>query len=290
MKSLKAYISILKKVKNRPTKFFLFLIIAIVILFLQAFMHNYNIVFLVMFFLVGVAGASSIYGVLNLYYINAKLLSFSRFFANTDSTYKLSVINNSKNISYDITLTCNDQSVYIKSIYPHHFHTVSLVERFDKRGEAVLKDIKLKSYFPLPHELKYKDITIDKKVVVYAKPEGVSLFNIYNKNSAINGEIDEFDGIKKFNQGDSTSYIHWASLAKNDSLMIKNFLYEDESKKLHFNFKTMSGTDEERLSQLTLWVLECEKNTLEFSINLGNDILDSKEVGIDEILETIAKY
>ena len=290
MKSLKTYISILKRVKNRPTKYFLFLVIAIVGLFLQAFMHNYNIVFLVIFFLVGVAGASSIFGVFNLYYLKVKLLSHDRFFTHKDSTYILSITNKSDKTSYDINVTCNNHTSHIKSIEPHHSEPVSLKDKFDKRGETSLRDIKINSFFPLPHELKYMDIKIDKKIIVYAKPEGISLFKIYNKNSAISGEIDEFDGIRKFNQGDSTSYIHWASLAKSDSLMIKNFIYEDESKKLRFDFKSMRGSDEEKLSQLTLWVLECEKYSFEFSINLKDKILDSKKMSTNEILEAIAKY
>lgn len=290
MKSLKTYISILKRVKNRPTKFFFFLVIAIVILFLQAYMHNYNIVFLIMFFLVGVAGASSIYGVYNIYYVKVKLLSYERFFADTDANYKLSIINEYEYPSYDITVTSSKKTVHIKSIKPHHSETISLKEKFDKRGKNTLSAIKIHSFFPLPHEMKYRDIEINKEIVVYAKPKGKSLFELYDKNRALSGEVDEFDGVKKFNQGDNISYIHWASLAKNDSLMIKNFLYEDDSEKLHFDFKTISGSDEDRLSQLTLWVLECEKYRLDFTMSLNNDTLDSEIMSTDEILETIAKY
>jgi uncharacterized protein (DUF58 family) len=290
MKSFKTYISILKRVKNRPTKFFWFLIIAIVSLFLQAYMHNYNIVFLVMFFLVAIAGASSIFGMLNLYYIQVKLLSYERFFADTSSTYKLLVTNESDNPAYDISLTCSEKTQHIKAIEPHNAQTVSLEVKFSKRGEVDLPKIKIHSLFPLPHELKYKTVELDKKVLVYAKPAGIPLLKFYNKNNSVNGEVDEFEGIKKFNQGDNLSYIHWASLAKNDVMMSKNFIYEEESKKLRFSFKNLSGDDEQRLSQLTLWVIECEQYGFDFSIDLDGDILDSKKMSTDEILESIAKY
>lgn len=290
MKSFKTYISILKNIKNRPTKFFFFLVIAIVGLFMQAYMHNYNIVFLVIFFLVGVAGASSIYGVLNLYKIKINLLSSNRFFAQTDTEYKLLITNDREFPSFDINITSKKNLIHLKSIEPHHSQTISLKEKFDTRGLNALSDVRIDSSFPLPHELKYKDFKINKNIVVYAKPKGISLFKLYNKNSTINGEIDDFEGIKTFNQGDSTSYIHWASLAKNDSLMVKNFIYENETQKLHFDFKTLQGTDEERLSQLTLWVLECEKYKLDFTINLNAKLLDSKKMDTDEILKTIAKY
>ncbi|QSZ41066.1 DUF58 domain-containing protein [Sulfurimonas aquatica] len=290
MKSLKTYISIFRSVNNKPTKYFLFLVVAIVGLFLQAYMHNYNIVFLVLFFLVGIAGASSMYGVYNIYHIKGRLLSYDRFFAGSASTYKLSIVNEYEYPSYDITLTSKQKEIHIESIKPHHFQTISLEEKFDTRGKHSLSNIKMHSFFPLPHEIKFKEIEINKEVIVYAKPEGISLFKFYNKNNSMSGEIDEFDGVKKFNQGDSTSYIHWASLAKNDTLMVKNFLYEDETKKLYFDFKTMTGTNEERLSQLTLWVLECEKNRFDFTINLNGDILESKKMSTDEILQAIAQF
>ena len=290
MKSLKTYILILKSVKNRPTKFFFFLIIAIVGLFLQAYMHNYNIVFIVMFFMVGVAGAASVFGVLNLYYLRVKLLSHRRFFAHENSSFTLSIINSSENSSYDISVTYKTKTKHIKSLEAHTSKTISFEETFNKRGEVDLSDIRLQSLFPLPHELKYKDIKTDKKVVVYSQPKGISLLKFYNKNNSLNGEIDDFDGVKKFNQGDSTSYIHWASLAKNNLLMIKNFIYEDETKKLHFDFKTITGNVEEKLSQLTLWVVECEKYCFDFTIELNGEVFDSKKVDIDDILKTIAKY
>lgn len=290
MKSLKTYISILKSVKNRPTKYFVFLVIAIVSLFLQAFMHNYNIVYLVMFFLVGIAGASSVFGVINLYHIRVKLLSHERFFATKTSQYKLLLINDSDNSSFDINILSGNQTQHIKVIEAHESVTVPLDISFAKRGEVGFEDIKLFSLFPLPHELKYKYIQIDKKVVVYAKPAGMSLLKKYNKNISVNGEIDEFEGIEKFNQGDSVSAIHWASLAKNNSLMSKKFTYEDESKKLKFDFKALQGETEERLSQLTLWVLESEKYNFDFTMKLGEKSIDSNKMSINEILEAIARY
>ncbi|MEA1983198.1 MAG: DUF58 domain-containing protein [Campylobacterota bacterium] len=290
MKSLKTYISILKAVKNRPTKYFLYLVLIIVALFMQAYMHNYNIVYIMMFFLVGIAGASSIYGVLNLYYVKVKLLSTERYFALTPSLYTLSLLNESPNTLYDITITSKDEVQNIKSINANDSTILKLKTIFQQRGSAKLPNITLSSLFPLPHEIKYKDIEINETPFVYAKPQGVSLFSIYNKNSSLNGEMDEFDSIKDFQQGESVSHIHWASLAKNERLKSKTFLYEDEQKTLHFDFNKLSGEVEDRLSQLTLWVLECEKHRLAFTLNINATQLDSKEQSVDEILTIIASY
>lgn len=243
-----------------------------------------------MFFLVGIAGASSLYGVLNLYHIKVKLLSHERFFALTPSFYTLSLINDSSHSAYDISITSLDEVHNIKSINAQESRTLRVRTDFQQRGSSKLPDIKLSSIFPLPHEIKFKDINLKESLVVYAQPKGISLFSIYNRDSSLNGEMDEFDGLRDFIQGESISYIHWASLAKDETLKSKTFLFEDEQKTLHFNFDTLKGEVEEKLSQLTLWVLECEKYNLAFTLDINAKILDSKEQSIDEILTTIASY
>ena len=243
-----------------------------------------------MFFLVGIGSASSIYGVLNLYHIKIKLLSHERFFVSTPSSYTLSIINSASYSVYDITISSLDEVRNVKSLKAKESNTLKFKTVFLQRGKSKLPDIKVSSLFPLPHELKYKDIKVNETLVIYAQAKGVSLFSIYNKNSSLNGEMDEFDDIRDFVQGESLSYIHWPSLAKNEILKSKTFLYEDEQKTLHFNFERLSGQTEERLSQLTLWVLECEKYHLSFTLEINKELLDSKERSIDEILTTIASY
>lgn len=243
-----------------------------------------------MFFLVGVAGASSIYGIFNLYHLNLKLLSYERFFAQTPSFYTLSLINNSANSAYDITLTSQEIKEYVKSIKAQESVNLKIPISFAKRGLEKLPKITLSSLFPLPHERKYKEIMLQQSLLVYAQPKGVSLFSIYNKDNSLNGEMDEFDGIRDFIQGESISAIHWASLAKDEKLKSKTFLYEEEKKILHFSYEKLKGESEQRLSQLTLWVLECEKHHLEFSLEIDANLLDSKEQTIDEILTAIASH
>ena len=72
--------------------------------------------------------------------------------------------------------------------------------------------------------------------------------------------------------------------------MLKNYEYIHEDKILYFDFEKLKGTQEERLSQLTLWSLECEKYKLNFTIKLKGKILNSKKESIDEILTHIALF
>ncbi|MDF1884422.1 DUF58 domain-containing protein [Sulfurimonas sp. SAG-AH-194-C21] len=290
MKSYKTYISILKTVNNRPTKYFTYLVVIIVSLFLQAYMHNYNIVYLMMFFIVGIGSASSIFGVINLYHVKVNILSHDRFFANESSSYKLSILNESQNSIYDINIEIDEVNKNISLLKSNEKSTLTFYTTFLKRGLHSPNSIKVHSLFPLPHEIKYKQVTIQETLLVYPHPNGLSLFDIYNLNDSLLGEIDEFDGIKNFIQGESASYIHWPSLARGNALRSKNFIYKEDKKTLHFEFDTLSGDVESKLSQLTLWILECEKNAFVFTLAINDSLLDSKEDTIDEILTKIASY
>jgi len=72
--------------------------------------------------------------------------------------------------------------------------------------------------------------------------------------------------------------------------MSKEFLYKQEDDVLHFKFKDIDGDEEMKLSQLTLWILECEKYKLDFTIEIDSEILDSSKMSIFEILERVALY
>jgi len=79
MQSLKTFISIHRSVKVRPTKQFFLLLFGIIALFVQAYMHNYNIVYIMMFFLVSVAGTSTYFGMKNLYPLSVAFVAQERF-------------------------------------------------------------------------------------------------------------------------------------------------------------------------------------------------------------------
>ena len=120
--------------------------------------------------------------------------------------------------------------------------------------------------------------------------KGMSLETFMARKRMLYGEREDFDGIRNFESGDRLSEIYWPSLAKGDVLMSKLFLYSDESRELVFEFEGCGKDDEARLSQLTLWVLACEKSTLDFSINIKGKRLAREKMEIDEILSYLGRF
>jgi uncharacterized protein (DUF58 family) len=243
-----------------------------------------------MFFTFSIAGTSTIFGMLNLYPLKLNFISNRRFFANESIEFSILASNDSNYSIFDISLFHKNEKRYIDVLKPQEKKTILFKTRFETRGKGRLDAIVAKSLFPLIHEVKTKKLNIDKDIVVYPTPYGHSLLASKHLNNSHSGDMSDFNGIKRFDESASISTIHWASLAKSDTLMSKMFAYEEEQKQLHFDFSKLSGSVEQRLSQLTLWVLECETNRFDFTMGIDDELFDSKKGEIDEILTKLALY
>lgn len=290
MQLLKTLLSIHKTVKVRATKYFILLVLAIVSLFIQAYMHNYNIVYIMMFFLTAVAGTSTLFGMLNLHFLSVKLLSKSRIFATQKASVTFLASNSADFGLYDLDFRYEDKNSYLSSLAPKNSKAVSVEVLFDTRGKHELKQLDVVSFFPLIHEKKMRVFKLDESVIVYPRPEGIGLLERLAMQKSKSGDLDDYKGLSRFEQGENFSAIHWASLAKNDTLMSKRFAYHQTQEKLFFSFDELMGSSEEKLSQLTLWVIEAERYGYDFKLELQQRVYDSKKEAIDAILDALAQY
>lgn len=243
-----------------------------------------------MFFLVSVAGSSTYFGMKNLHPLEVAFVSQERFFATQSGAFVLSVANVSEYVLYDLEFKYQTQYKHLKRLEPNAKVLLWFETLVQTRGSEALDPLTLTSLFPLPHERKSRVFTLHGELLIYAKPEGRSLFDSLGVQQNERGDLGDFRDIERFSQGESLSKLHWASLAKNEQLMKKEFNYEEQSQTLRFEYEKLTGDKESRLSQLTLWVLECESHGMAFTLILGAKTLDSKVDGIDAILKQLALF
>lgn len=279
-----------RKGSERPTKYIYLLIFIFIALFMQAYIHNYNIVYLALFFTFAFSISSYAFGRNNIRALEVELLSLKRVFANRPSTYTLSLSSSSQRDLYDIHCLSSGAQQHCKIIRADKPAVLTFSHCYDKRGEKRLESVQCESGFPLPHQTFFKVFDIDAAFVVYPEPQGESIDTFIAKNSALYGEKDDFEGVKSYENSDRFSQVYWPSLAKGDTLMSKVFSHTAETRVLHFDFLACGRNDEQRLSQLTLWVLECEQRSYAFTIAIGHNILNSEKMGIDEILTFLGRY
>jgi len=291
MRYLHTFILILKGIDTRPTKYFIFLVLSIVGLFFLAYMHNYNIVYLMMFFIFSLASASSIIGRLNLYEIEASVLTSQDFFANKRNNYTLNIYNpNQEKDCFSLECSNNDSSALIHELPAGQSKSINLSLLSQKRGTDVLPPLKLGSHFPLPHELLFRYLPLTYEIIIFPEPKGESLDSFSSKHLYFVGEYDDFEGIRSYRPGESLSLIYWPSLAKGGTLMSKEFSLLEKSRHLHFDFIKAADNDEDRLSQLCLWALECKQKNISYTIYFPYISLNSKSRSHHEILKFLALY
>lgn len=253
-------------------------------------MHNYNIVYIMMFFLASVAGTSTYFGMRNLYPMTVSFVSQERFFAHQSASFTLQVSNSAEYSVYDIDFSYKNIHNYVSTLASKEQKLLHFKVSVAQRGVMQLEELHLESFFPLIHERKLREISIDKKLLIYPMPQGESLFERKGVQEKESGEVKEFDTLEEFTQGESLSSLHWPSLAKSETLLKKVFLYEDEEKKFHFDFDALSGDTQSRLSQLTLWILECEEHGYIFTLRLHQRSYNSQKESIDAILKALALF
>ncbi|BDY13946.1 DUF58 domain-containing protein [Hydrogenimonas cancrithermarum] len=289
MSFLHTFLQTYRRVEQHATRYTILVVLLLVGLFLEAYMHNFNLVYITLFFLFAAVLTAAPLGILNIGRLEAGFEGCGRLFAKRESHCRFNVKNPSPATAWGIALWCKDQSQPLSSIEPQTVIRANLPIVPKRRGRMALGPCRLESRFPLSTIRFVLPIEARCEVVVYPEPKGKPLQSYLQRIRTHYGEETDFDGLVHYSGSQSASRIHWPSVAKGET-MVKHFITEHETQTLRFDFKSCAKSDEARLSQLTLWALECEKRGLPFIIRMPHGELDSRKEGIDAILETLATY
>ncbi|WP_309497086.1 DUF58 domain-containing protein [Sulfurovum sp.] len=289
MKSLRTFIQIHRSIKQGATIFSLMVVIMLFGLFMEAYMHDFNLVYITLFFVFSLAFSAAPIGVLNLGRLQSTFVSSGRLFAHQEGHISLNIYNSSTTSSWSIVVHGTDVEVPLNYIKGESTSIIHLPYIPEKRGTFTYENVYLESKYPLSTARLKLPIKESYEGLIYPEPKGKSLASFLSEEETHYGEEKEFDGLKEYDGSQRLSHIHWASVAKGE-LSVKTFTKETETPNLVFDFHKAGNDDESRLSQLTLWVLECEKKHLKFAIVLPHKYLNSAKESIDDILKTLARY
>ena len=289
MKSLRTFAQIYKRIDQHATRYSAVVVVLLFGLFLEAYMHDFNLVYITLFFMFSLAFSAGPIGILNLGHLEASYVPSGRLFAHQESHLSMQIYNDSMSTSWSIMLRHEDASVPLNQLKGERSTILHLPVTPNKRGSFTHKGCYLESKYPLSTVRLVMKINETFSGIVYPEPKGIPLHSFLQQEEKHYGEEKEFDGLRDYDGSQKLSHIHWASVAKGD-LSVKVFSKETQTPKLIFNFYTAATDDESRLSQLSLWVLECEKQNLPFMIQMPNRVLNSAKESTDVILETLARY
>ncbi|UPT76556.1 DUF58 domain-containing protein [Sulfurovum sp. XGS-02] len=289
MKSLRTFAQIYKRIDQHATRYSAVVVVLLFGLFLEAYMHDFNLVYITLFFVFSLAFSAGPIGILNLGHLKASYVRSGRLFAHQEGHLSMQINNDSATTSWSVMLRHEDTSIPLGPIKGDASTIVQLPVLPEKRGSFTHTGCYLESKYPLSTVRLVMKIDDSYQGMVYPQPKGISLHDFLQQEENHYGEEKEFDGLRTYDGSQKLSHIHWASVAKGE-MSVKVFSKETRTPKLVFNFYTAATNDESRLSQLCLWVLECEKQNLPFMIQMPSRVLNSAKESTDVILETLARY
>ena len=289
MNSLRTFWSIRKRVRQRATRFSLLVVVLLFGLFLEAYMHNFNLVYITLFFVFAAAFAAGPLGVRNLGYLEAEFAGCERLFARREGACRFQVHNPTALSAWGVELHSALGDTPLPELPPHVRTRAVLPLTPSKRGPLDAGPCALQSLFPLATVRFVLPIAEGCPLIVYPEPRGEPLRSYLMRQRAPFGDEMDFDGLARYSGAESASRIHWPSVAKGEAA-VKTFEHESTDDTLRFEFYRCGNDDEARLSQLTLWVTECEPLRQPFSIVMPHKTLHYPQESIDAILDYLARY
>lgn len=153
------------------------------------------------------------------------------------------------------------------------FGAVRLARVATRRGWLESGVVALSTEFPLGLFHAWTWVHLDLRCLVFPHPSkaGLPPPMAGGSGGAASGSRagqDEFSGLRTYQRGDSLRSIHWKSVPKSDVPMVKQFS-ESVEQALWLTWESLATPDVElRLSQLTRWVLDADREGRAYGLRI----------------------
>jgi uncharacterized protein (DUF58 family) len=259
-----------------PTRIALGLLFVVAVMWYASASQNNAANYLLLFTVVALCLVSIPHTLLNLTRLQVNVESIRPAFAGQEIAVPIEVENHSRTARNGIQLHLPVEGAtpeLIDEIPAGQAARVTLRFPVIARGEYQLHDLRLTSTYPLGFLGSSRRIPVQQRYIVYPEPAGTPNLPVVQVaiSSSIaesrTGEGDDYAGVRAYVPGESQRHIDWKAVARGQPLMTKQFTAENDDV-LQLNFSTLEGDTEQRLSQLTLWVIEAERARRRYALQL----------------------
>ncbi len=255
-----------------PTMRGLGFVCLIVLVLLIAFVYNNNLAYLLGFLLASVFFITILHSFKALSGLVIKQSHSPPVFAGEAVGYEITVENPNNIERFNLTATLEAETKF--SLTPQEKKPIVLYSATQRRGWQSMGTVTLSTSYPLGLFRAWSPLKLQEKALVYPKPSSIEM--PFPDNDAIQAQTienpqgkkgnEDFYGIKEYQQGDSIRHIHWKAFAKGLGLFSKEYS-SDKSAELWLNYEQTPGHNvEEKLSQLTRWIIDAENAGLKYGV------------------------
>jgi uncharacterized protein (DUF58 family) len=260
-----------------PTAGFAALLFVLAAMWYAASSQNSAVIYLLVFLLASVVLVSIPHTLINLVDVTVRVESAKPTFAGDEVCLPVEIMNSSRAMRHGIEVILPDKDktrARVDCIPRESAARLSLRFPARHRGEHRIDTLNLTSCYPLGFVRASRRFTSNLTYLIYPKPAGDPHLPANRSRFADSlvpqriGLGDDFAGVRDYVQGESQRHIDWKAVARGQALMTKQFAAEINHA-VYLDFFELGFSDvEEKLSQLTLWAIEAERNRRPYGLRL----------------------
>ena len=248
-----------------PTRFGYLFAVMLLVMLLGAMNYSNSMAFLLTFLLSGL-------GLMCMHHTHANLVNLQMragdcppVFVGEPARFQVQIDNSANNSRYSLALSWpkGEAQAIPGDVAPVSSTALTLTADASRRGWHPARVFSLSTEYPLGLFHAWTWAELDMHCLVFPKPADLvgtppSSAGHGGVASTDRSGQDEFSGLRSYRRGDTPRSIHWKSFPKLQRPMVKQFA-ETLEQELWLDWAALTLLDtEDRLSQLTRWVLDAE--------------------------------
>jgi len=266
-----------KRIYILPTRYGVLFTLLLLIMLIGSINYNNSLGFALTFLMGSVAIISMLHIHRNLSGVEIKTGTTRSVFSGQNISFPFIISNTGKINKYAIVFLHNPEKTLI-DIPANSTITTHLNIQSIRRGVIQLGRIKIFTDYPMSLFHAWSWVIPDCQCIIYPNPEDNSPppdFEAKGSGELIssNKGQEDYYGMRHYQHGDPIKHIAWKQSARSNEIFTKEFSGSGgQTLWLEWDIDNVTSL-EHKLSRLCRWVLECEKNDINYGLRIpGNNI------------------
>lgn len=272
-------------------------VVLILLLLLVAFVYNNNLTYILAFLLASIFFISILHSYKSLAGLVIHKGKSKSVFAGQMAGFMLTLENPSMFPRINVHISAKDIEPIRVDIAANSSVQVWLYAKTTQRGWHALGPVTVFSYFPFGLFRSWSPVNFNFNCLVYPKQSTAN--NPFPEQSTSSSQhgvnktgSDDFYGLSEYQNGDSIRRIHWKAYARGHGLFIKQYCGAS-SAEIWLDYQTTPGVNtEQRLSQLSRWVVEADRAAINYGFKIPGLLLQPSKGSLHyrQCLEALALF
>ena len=257
-----------------PTRFGLLFALLLVVQLLTAINYGNGLAYALTFLLGSLAVVSMLYTHRNLFQLRLAAGICAPVFAGEAAVFRIHLTNDSDTPRFGVTVMCDKKEIAGVDIPARGSADVELPVPATQRGRLAIPPVTVTTRFPLGLLYSWsRRVALEQSCLVYPRPADPTPRRTREQETlestrGLKAGGDDYIGTREFRPGDSPHHVDWKAVARGEGWHIKQFGggYQPTA---WLDWDMLPGLDTEtRLSVLTRWVLDAERDGMLYGLRL----------------------